>query len=210
MEIALQPPAPPVNMLQGHVTSEETSFMIHCHDKTFKKVTVMGDDGEPLFRVEGAVIGKETLRMRRKVADPTGCHLFDFRRHYWSRGWLVENSDGNRICTLEHTSILKKGPSAVTAKVRTTAGEDVQVEMSPIDKRGLTTKIEVSGSTIATITMVADNPYIFKEPRDRSVWRLRVAAGVDLTLVSLALTFPKPHPVSGTILNIASRSWLLH
>lgn len=173
-------------MMRGYVTSQETSFTIHCHDKFFRKVTAMGDDGEVLFRIERAAFGK-SWSLRRRVTDSAGRHVYDFRHNSLdiTNGWVVEDPDHQKICFLGHTSFLTKGHAAVTAKVRTTAGEDVLVTMLPCDIRALMTKIEVQGSTIATIVKIADNPYLFSNgDRDRSTWRLRVAAGVDLTLVS--------------------------
>ncbi|KAI1859040.1 hypothetical protein JX265_010517 [Neoarthrinium moseri] len=164
MEIDLQSPSPP----------------------TFKNVTVLGKDGHPIFKVEGTAWGT-SWSWRRKLIDSAGHHVCDFRHNSFDikNGWTVEGPSGQKIVSLVHTAFLKKGHAAVTATVRTTAGEDVSVEMSPRDRAALLVTIEVGGSTIASITKIADNRYVFGDPRDRSVWNVNVAAGVDLSLVMI-------------------------
>lgn len=177
-------------MLHGYVTLRETSFTIHCHDRTLKRITVLGDDSQPLFRVEGTALGK-SWSIRRKIVDGAGRHVCDFRHHNFdlkSNGWVVEEAGGRKVCELAHTSVLRKGHAAVTAKVRTTAGENVTVEMTPSDSTAVVTRIHVDGCTFATINKIADNIHStrshYGNPEDMTAWKVRVAAGVDLSLVS--------------------------
>jgi hypothetical protein len=188
MDVALQSPSPPVNMLGDYVSSQETTITIQCHDRIFKDVTALGDDGQTLFKVKGTSYGK-SWSWRRKIYDGAGRYVCDLRHHNFdikNNGWVVEDEQSNKFCTLEHTAFLKKGHAAVTAKVRTTAGEDVTVEMEPKDRGALSTIIQVDGTTIATISKIGDNQFFLANAADRSVWQVRVAAGVDLSLVSFS------------------------
>jgi hypothetical protein len=185
MDVTLKSPEPPVNLLSDHVSSRETTLMVHCHDSNFKKVTVMGEDGQALFHTEGTTFGT-SWSWRRKVVDSSGRHLYDFRHNSLDikMGWVVETPDGRRICSLVHKNFMKKGHAAISATVRTTAGDDVLVEMTPHDLAALTTTIDVDGCSIAAITKVEDNNAVYRGGKDRTVWKVKVAAGVDLSLVS--------------------------
>ncbi|KAF2997735.1 hypothetical protein E8E14_003128 [Neopestalotiopsis sp. 37M] len=184
MNITLQTPTPAVLMTDKFVSTSEVTFTVHCHDSTFKKVTVFDSSEQELFRVEGSAFGT-SWSWRRKVLDATGRNLYDFRHHKFDNknGWVVESPDGQKLCSLEHAAFLKKGHAAITAIVRTTAGEDVQIEMTPMDHSALTTTIGVGGSLFAAITKVEDNNISFRAGKDRSVWSVRAAPGVDLSLL---------------------------
>ncbi|ETS75976.1 hypothetical protein PFICI_12920 [Pestalotiopsis fici W106-1] len=184
MDISLDSPSPPVNMLRGHVTAESTTFTIHCHDRIFKQVTAVDDSGRTVFRCEGQSYGS-SWSWRRKVYDGTGQHLFDLRHNSIDikNGWVVETPLKEKVCSLDFTSFWTKGPAAITAKVRTQAGEDVVVRTHPQDHSALTTTLGVDGISFASITKLEDNDVVHMEGRDRSVWKVKVAPGVDLSLV---------------------------
>ncbi|KAF3014715.1 hypothetical protein E8E14_007345 [Neopestalotiopsis sp. 37M] len=170
-------------MLRGHVTADATTFTVHCHDRIFKQVTVVDNDGRALFRCEGQSYGS-SWSWRRKVYDGTGQYLFDLRHNNIDikNGWVVETPMKQKVCSLDFTSFWTKGPAAITATVRTQPGENVVVKTHPQDRSALTTAIRVDGISFASITKLEDNDAVHMEGRDRSVWRINVAPGVDLSL----------------------------
>ncbi|KAI1743975.1 hypothetical protein F4680DRAFT_326040 [Xylaria scruposa] len=190
MDIKLQSPSPPVNMLSDHLSQQETTLTLHCHDSTFKKATAVDAEGNPVFRVEGTTWGT-SWSWRRKVFDATNNrHLFDFRHESFDfkNRWVVEDTTGRKLCSLIHKNQLTTNHSAIDATVRTVAGEDILVFMRPQDGAALTTTVSVDGTIIATIRKAIDNTKTFRGDQDNSVWELRVAAATDLTMiVALAL-----------------------
>ena len=211
METPLQTPNPPVTMLGNHTSQEPTTFTVHCHDSSFKKVSVLDSAGKPLFRVEGATFGT-SWSWRRKVWDSTSDqHIFDFRHKSLDakNGWVVESPDGRLLCSLVHKSQLTSQHSTVDATVRTTAGEDVLVMMRHHDHGALTAYIKVGDTIVATIRKTGDNTTApSRGDRDRSTWECQVAAGVDLSMVSIA--YPRRHPLclTGPVAsNVRCRLW---
>jgi hypothetical protein len=174
-------------MLGDHVSQQETAFMLYCHDSTFKKVTVLDAAEKPIFRAEGTKWGT-SWSWRRKVFDTTNDrHLFDFRHESFDfkNRWVVEDAGGRKLCSLVHKNQVTSQHSAVDATVRTAVGEDVLVTMRPQDDAALTTTVRVGDTAVATIRKVVDNTKAVNGDRDKSVWEVRVAAAVDLTLVGL-------------------------
>ncbi|KAI0010571.1 hypothetical protein F4779DRAFT_304193 [Xylariaceae sp. FL0662B] len=185
MDIPLQAPNPPLTMLPGHTSQHETTLNVRCHDHAFKKVTVSDDAGKALFHVEGTTFGT-SWSWRRKVLDSTNDrHLFDFRHESIDikNGWVVDGPDSRRLCSLVHKSQITKEHSAIDATVRTEAGEQVLVAMRPIDREALTTTLSVGDTTFGSIQKVEANYIVFQGNRDKTVWKVRVAPGVDLSLI---------------------------
>ncbi|KAI0805518.1 hypothetical protein GGR55DRAFT_280457 [Xylaria sp. FL0064] len=192
MDIILQSPSPPVNMLGSHVSQEETTLTLHCHDSTFKKATVVDAAGNPVFRIGGTTWGT-SWSWRRKVFNAIdNRHIFDFRHESldFKNRWVVEDTTGRKLCSLVHKSQVTTNHSAIDATVRTVVGEDILVTMRPRDGAALTTTVSVGdGTIIAMISKVVDNTRkLFRGDQDNSVWVLRVAAATDLAMiVALAL-----------------------
>ncbi|KAI0506243.1 hypothetical protein F5B22DRAFT_473586 [Xylaria bambusicola] len=190
MDISLQSPTPPVEILSGYVSEDEKTLALHCHDDTFKAATVFNAEGNPVFRVEGTSFGK-SWSWRRKVFDAAyDRHLFDFRHENFDfkNRWVLEDNTGRKFGSFVHKSQLTTNHSAIDATVRTTAGEDVLVTMRPRDAAALTVAVTVNDTTIAAIGKVADNRNTLSHKGDSTVWSIRVAAATDLTLiVALAL-----------------------
>ncbi|KAF3059435.1 hypothetical protein GL218_04641 [Daldinia childiae] len=188
METLLQTPNPPVNILNSYVSQQQTTLNVYCHDRIFKKVTVTDSTGQPVFQVEGTSFGT-SWSWRRKVLDSSNTHIFDFRHKSIDikNGWIIENPNGDKLCSLVHKSQITNSHSAIDATVRTQAGEDVLVIMRPNDHAALTTTISVDSTSIATIRKVEDNDIAPLGTRDRSVWEVRVASGVDLSLIMILM-----------------------
>ncbi|KAI0122040.1 tubby C-terminal-like domain-containing protein [Daldinia grandis] len=188
METPLQTPNPPVNIFNSYVSPEQATLNVYCHDRIFKSVTVTDSTGQPVFRVEGTKFGT-SWSWRRKVLDSSNTHIFDFRHKSVDikNGWVIENPNGDKLCSLVHKSQITHSHSAIDATVRTQAGEEVLVIMRPNDHAALTTTISVDGAAIATIRKVEDNDLASLGTRDRSVWEVRVASGVDLSLILILM-----------------------
>ncbi|KAI2780194.1 tubby C-terminal-like domain-containing protein [Daldinia loculata] len=188
MEIPLETPNPPVNISNSYVSPQQTTLNVYCHDRIFKKVTVTDSTGQPVFRVQGTSFGT-SWSWRRKVLDGSNTHIFDFRHKSVDikNGWIIENPNGDKLCSLVHKSQITHSHSAIDATVRTQAGEEVLVIMRPNDHAALTTTISVDGTAIATIRKVEDNDIASLGTRDRSVWEVRVASGVDLSLIMILM-----------------------
>ncbi|RYP50187.1 hypothetical protein DL768_004243 [Monosporascus sp. mg162] len=185
MEIPLQSPNPQVNMLTSYISKQEMTFIVYCHDSTFKHVTAADSKGQPLFHVEGTTFGTSWSWLR-KVYDSSNDHLlFDFRHHSLDikNGWVIESPTGRKLCSLVHKAQITTKHSAIDATVDTESGEQVMVFMRPNDHGSLTVTISVGGMAIATIRKTEDNDLAFRGKRNRSVWEVRVASGVDLSLV---------------------------
>lgn len=198
----LSTPKPPVIMLEGFTSTEETSFTVECHDRVFNLVTTALDTpgNEPLFRAESKL--GTSWSWRRKVFDqPTGAeqkHIFDFRHHSADpkNRWLVEAADDKRqLAELVHKKqVTSVGHSDIDATVRTTAGEDVVVSMRRSGSESAAFEnmsLSVGDTTFAHIQKIAYTPPVglvgkiagesIKSPS--SVWKATVAEGVDMSLV---------------------------
>ncbi|KAI1474294.1 hypothetical protein K445DRAFT_315547 [Daldinia sp. EC12] len=188
MEAPLQTPSPPVNIFNDYVSSQETTLNVYCHDRIFERVTVTDSAGQALFRVEGTKFGT-SWSWRRKIFDSSNTHLFDFRHKSIDikNSWVIENPNGDKICSLVHKSQVTRDHSAVDATVRTQAGEEVLVTMRPNDHSALTSTISVGGTVIATIRKVEDNDVSNLGNRDRTVWEVKTASGVDLSLMVILI-----------------------
>ncbi|OTB13780.1 hypothetical protein K445DRAFT_319672 [Daldinia sp. EC12] len=185
METPLQTPNPPVNMLDGYVSQEQVMLTMYCHDSSFKSVTVLDGEGNPIFRVEGTTFGTSWSWRRRVWDSKKDCRIYDFRHNSLDikNGWVVETPEGRKLCSLQHQSQVTRNHSSVDATVRTEAGEDVLVLMRPNGMAAITTTITVGDATIATIHKVEDNLPGSRGGRERSVWAVRIAPGVDMSLI---------------------------
>ncbi|OTA99140.1 hypothetical protein M426DRAFT_325388 [Hypoxylon sp. CI-4A] len=187
MDIPLQAPNPPVNLLGDHVSQTEIKLIVRCHDPGFKDTTILDSAGQTIFKATGTAFGT-SWSLRRKLWDSVNDrHVFDFRHNSFDlkNGWVVESPDGQKICSLEHKTQITSEHSNIDATVRTKAGEQVLVAMRQNDYSALITTVRIGDATIASIHKVEDNVQRFKERahQDRSVWEVRVAPGVDLSLV---------------------------
>ncbi|KAI0390907.1 hypothetical protein F5Y17DRAFT_37068 [Xylariaceae sp. FL0594] len=185
MDVQLESPNPPVNVLEGYVTQQETRLIVTCHDRVFEKVTVTDGDKKPLFRIEGTKWGT-SWSWRRKAFDANGNnHLFDFRHESVSlkNNWVIEDPSGRKLASLVHKSQVTSEHSAINATVRTITGEDVLVQMRQHDRAALMTTISTGDTPIASIQKVIDNTKARKSGVVQTVWDVRVAAGVDLSMI---------------------------
>lgn len=133
----LRPASPPITMLRGnaYVTEGETVLTILSHDRLQSKVSIYVDD-KSLFHVEGARWGTSWSWRRKVFEDTNGAHVFDFRHESVSlkNGWIIENDEKEKLCSLVHKKFFTKTHSGIVATLRTQAGEDVTVDMQPSDR----------------------------------------------------------------------------
>jgi hypothetical protein len=176
----------PVTISDGPHGKGETSITVRCHDRLFESVTVLDEAGQKLFTVESP--GMRSWSWRRTVKDASGSPIFDLRHFGYGmkNKWAVETPSGREICSLKHVTHMNKERSALDMVVRNEAdkGTEVMVEVRPKDRSALTTLVNIEGSHVAEIQNLESNDVANLQGLDRSVWKGRVAGGVDLTLVS--------------------------
>lgn len=177
MDAELQAPPSPVCLIEGHTTEQESVVWVRVHDRHLQDITIAGDNGEKLFSVEGPG-GYSSMTLRRPLKDASGRPVFDLRRKI---GWLVEDASGNKIAELCHNKFFTSQHTAINAKILSSGAV---FEMRPRDAMGLTNYVNVGNATIAEISVHSNNiKKRFVRDRDVSVLRVRVAKGVDLSLV---------------------------
>lgn len=212
--IPLQPASPPLTMLQGdaYVTDKETVLTVLCHDRLQSRVSIYME-GKSLFHVEGARWGTSWSWRRRVFEDATGAHLFDFRHESVSlrNGWLIQNGEQEKLCSLVHKKFFTKTHSGIAATLRTQGGEEVMVDMEPSDECkpctdigpenlcnsvrigytdaaivAVATTVSVGNQTVACIYKIAMETSLSGYDKDRSLYKIHVAAGVDLSFVRIS------------------------
>jgi hypothetical protein len=193
MDVSATPSSKPLILLPGFTRNSEANLTVHCHDRVFKDVDVIDDaSGEMLFKVESK--GASSLSWRRTILSATGTKLFDLRHFGYAmkNDWAVEDVAGKRICSLKHVSgMAARNRSNIDAVVHgDSSADDVgnTVEIRPRDRGALSTVVLYQGKELASImnTEANDVRSLEKKGLDRTVWKARVNAGVDISLVSLS------------------------
>lgn len=181
----------PLILVPGYIRDSATNITIYCHDRTFKSVDILDDaSGEVLFKVESK--GATSLSWRRTILSSTGAKLFDLRHmgYAMKNDWAVEDTDGKRICSLKHVSgMAARNRSNLDAVVHgESSADDVgnTVEIRPRDRGALSTSVLWNGKELASILNVEANDVYALEKKglDRTVWKAKIEAGVDVSLVS--------------------------
>lgn len=184
MEIPLQFQTFPIFLSETPATKLETALTMHCHDKAFKQVTILDEAGETLFTVECKPYA--SWSWRRTVKDASGVHLFDLRKvsdGIARHKWIVESMNGRQLCSIHHASMTNRLILEMMVRNESTKGEEAMIRIRPLDQGGITTLVEIGGTTAAEIRIMENN--FHSNGRDRSVWEARVAGGIDLKLVGL-------------------------
>ena len=182
MDAELSAPSSPVCLTEGHRTEQEMVLWVRCHDRHLQHTTIATNDGEKLFYVEGRG-AYHSLSLRRPLKDALGRPVFDLRRYPADpkMRWCVEDPNGNKIAELGHRNFFTSAHTAIDAKI---SSSGVLVEMRPRDVMAATTYINIGSATIAEISVHMNNtPKYFVRAKDMSVFRVRVAKAVDLSLV---------------------------
>ncbi|GAD97756.1 hypothetical protein SNOG_11336 [Paecilomyces variotii No. 5] len=178
----------PVIFEKGHITKEETTLEIRCHDRFFRDAVVYDENGETIFAMEA----KEPFTswsVRRSLKDASGCHVWDLR-HYKSKlkAWVMESSDGRELCTIEEKQSTTPF-TAATALVPIDKGY-VTISMESSDSSGIKTLFQTEGTPVAEMHLTENNDKAFLHRRnlDRTAWKLRVTEGTDIGFI-LGLAF---------------------
>ena len=182
MDAHLSAPTTPTTLIEGHQTTEETTFWVRCHDRHLQNITIVSNAGDKLFYVEGRGAYK-SWTFRRPVKDALGNPVFDLRRYGTDIKfrWFVDDAHGTKIAELSHKNFFTRAHTAIDAHV---FKDNVRVEMRPRDFSAATTYVNVEGSIIAEINLHMNNtPKRFIGDQDASVFKVRAAEGVDLSLV---------------------------
>ena len=182
MDADLRAPASPVCLTEGQTTQQEDVLWVCCHDRHLQHTTIAGNDGEKLFYVEGPG-GYRSMTLRRPLKDALQRPVFDLRRYAADpkMRWFVDDPNGHKIAELSHTKFFTSNHTAIDAKILSSGA---LVEMRPRDAMASTTYVNIGNATIAEISLQTNNvPKRFVRDRDLSVFRVRVAKGVGLSLV---------------------------
>ena len=149
MDAHLSAPPTPTTLNSGHLTTEETTLWVRCHDRHLQNITIISNSGEKLFSVSGRGAYK-SWTFRRPVKDPSGNPVFDLRRYGMDikMRWFVDDADGNKIAELSHKNFFTRAHTAIDAQI---FKGDVRVEMRPRDFSAATTYVNVDGAIIAEI-----------------------------------------------------------
>lgn len=188
MEARLEAPALPVALCDGFIRPDETHITVRCHDRTFKRVTVLDETDHILFTAESK--GATSLSWRRTVLDASGRALFDLRHlgYTLKNKWTVETGEGETMCSLKHADLRARSAleGIVHQNVAHGGSKDVVVDLRPKDRSALTSFVDIQGATVAEIRLVEDNDLVNLDTADRTVWKARIAKGVDISLVSFS------------------------
>lgn len=186
MDAELRAPTSPVCLTEGNMTEQESVFWVRCHDRHLQHTTIAANDGEKLFYVEGKG-GYRSWTFRRPLKDALGRPVFDLRRYATDpkMRWFVDDPNGNKIAELSHKKFFTSAHTAIDANIFSSGA---LVEMRPRDAMAATTYINIGGVTIAEISLHMNNTTKrFGRVQDVSVFRVRVAEAVDLSLVCRTL-----------------------
>jgi hypothetical protein len=190
MDTQLQPLSSPVTITDIPLTEGETTIIMHCHDRTFKSVTILTSTGTPLFTITGK--GSGSINWQRTIHDSTGTAIFDLRHpNYGMKNlWTVKRPSGRDLCTLKHVDYMGKSRSALEMTVfnESDIGAEVLVKVQPRDASAVTTVVKVGETPVAEIRLVEENDVIDLTEKDRSVWQGRIAGGMDLGVVCLCFS----------------------
>ena len=118
--------------------------------------------------------------------DFPGNHLLDIRHQNMDmllRHWYIEDPDGKKVAQVKRSSMLAMQVANVDMEVF--QGER-KLQMRQKDLGAISTYVSVGGATVAEIALVENNATFFNKQlgMDRSAWKIRVAEGMDLAVVS--------------------------
>jgi len=186
--IRLSQPAVPISCNSGHISSVNSTITFRCHDKHFRDAVACDESGAELFTL-GANSLWSSWSMRRTLRSvDNGRHILDVRHHNSKmKEWVVENPQGRQLCLVKD-GVSKLGKAtAMQAQIAAeeVVGGHVVVDMQSSDHAGSKTVISVGETAIAEMSLVENNDLSFLGTRglDRSAWKIRMAAGVDVALI---------------------------
>jgi hypothetical protein len=189
----LSPPPAPISCDSGHMSKENTTITFRCHDRHFRDAVACYENGTTLFTLAaGGIWNSWSLRRTlRSAADDK--HILDVRHHNSKlKEWVVEDPQSRQLCLVKDG--LSKITQATTMQEQVTTeqvvGGHIVVDMQSSDRAGLSTVFRVGEVAIAEMNLVENNDLLFLGTRglDRTAWKIRIAAGVDIALI-LALGY---------------------
>lgn len=182
MPIILSPQNPSLAKSDHPISKEETTFVVQCHDRTFKTITVLDSSSLEIFTCESP--GVKSWTWHRSIKDKTGPLEFELRHFKNISGdyWTVETPSGKDIATIKHTSLFAQQRSALDMTLQ----DQTKIEVRPTDDSAIRTLVNVRDECIAEIQLTGSNDIVDLSNADRSTWQVQVAGGVDIALVSLA------------------------
>lgn len=180
----LEQPAPGITFNSGYVSKEENTLTIRCQVPNLRDAKVSDAGGTLLFAMQGAALWK-SWSVRRSLKSASGEHVFDLR-HYETkvRSWIVEDAYAKALARIKDETPFGANSSTFDAYIAADSGE-ASVCMRSVDREGTKTVFEAEGITFAELLREENNDLPFLKTRGilRSVWKVRIAANVDLAMV---------------------------
>ncbi|KAI9661569.1 MAG: hypothetical protein M1821_008807 [Bathelium mastoideum] len=187
--ISLTPPPSPVSFGSGYIVKEDCTLEIRCQDRDFREALVTDENGSQVFTLQGKA-PLASWSVRRSLKDASGNPVWDLHHNQSKLNqWSVDDPQGKELCTIKNDVPGRDKITAMQARVGSDMGE-VTISMQSFDHAGTRTVFEVEGATIAELHLMENNDLSFLKWRGlaRSVWKVRMAGGVDMALI-LALAF---------------------
>lgn len=154
-------------------------MVMQCHHRLFKNVDVRDESNDLLFTVTAET---GLLKWDRIVKDANGTLLFVLN-HKGFRSWHIVLPDRREVAVIKRTRAIA---AAFEVEVRNLEdkGKTTIINVIPKDKQGLTTLFMADNAVFAELQLVEANPILLANSADRTVWNIKVASGIDLSLVS--------------------------
>ncbi|KAF2227154.1 hypothetical protein BDZ85DRAFT_279048 [Elsinoe ampelina] len=174
----------------GHIYKEERVFEIRCPDRFLRDIRIL-INGELLYSSKAETINK-SLSQRKTLLDAAGQEILLVR---WKtsglhQARLIECPPGTERCQVRTSTVNPGRRVRLETKLPNDAGGEVVFACEAVDNGGLTNRFFVGETQVGELCMTESNDldFLHAQGLDRSAWRLRVGAGVDVALV-LAICF---------------------
>lgn len=183
-DTTLHTPTANISCNSGYISTGERTVTFQCHDKQFRDAVVLDESGNTLFKFH-AKGTFSSWSVRRSLMGADEKHILDVR-HYKSglHEWIAEDPQGKQLC------LVKDAAGKITSLQAQVTAEDVigghvEVSAQSSDHAGTNTIFKVGDGVVAEMRLMENNDMSFLNWRrlDRSVWKIRIAGGVDLAMI---------------------------
>jgi hypothetical protein len=166
------------------ITEDEATLLLKCHDRMFSHITVVSPQGHELFTGSGPGPMK-SWSWRRQVTDTSGVPIFNLRHHGWAMKnlWTVERPGGGHVADLKNVNAKRRSDLDMVFKDEGEGGEEV-VKVRQKDQSGIVTEVFFEEKCVGEVQLEGSNDVVDLSQVDRSLWKVRIAGGVDPAIVS--------------------------
>ena len=183
------------SLIAKQCCSKETELTVRCHDSTFKEVTVLDATGHILYTVSSK--GYASMSWRRTVTDALGVAVFKLRHigNSLRNEWTIETLSGIRLASFRRPSKSGRMRLALDGIIHrnavSTGRDEVVVEVRPEHGNDHVALVEIEGCRAARVENKENNDVLDREGKglDRTVWRVQVMEGQDMSLVRQRLHY---------------------